>query len=52
MDVRMPHLDGLQATRRIVRARERGPRVLIRRLKMCSESDDDLVSGSAALLGQ
>ena len=29
MDVRMPHLDGLEATRRIVRGREDGPRVLI-----------------------
>ena len=29
MDVRMPHLDGLEATRRIVGGREDGPRVLI-----------------------
>ena len=29
MDVRMPNLDGLQATRRIVGSREDGPRVLI-----------------------
>jgi len=29
MDVRMPHLDGLEATRRIVTGTEEGPRVLI-----------------------
>jgi DNA-binding NarL/FixJ family response regulator len=29
MDVRMPHLDGLEATRRIVAGTEEGPRVLI-----------------------
>ena len=29
MDVRMPNLDGLEATRRIVGSREDGPRVLI-----------------------
>ena len=29
MDVRMPHLDGLEATRRILRDRADGPRVLI-----------------------
>jgi DNA-binding NarL/FixJ family response regulator len=29
MDVRMPHLDGLEATRRIVAGAEEGPRVLI-----------------------
>ena len=29
MDIRMPHLDGLEATRRIVSASEEGPRVLI-----------------------